>query len=551
MLKSLYIDNYALINNLGIDFGKGLSIITGETGAGKSILLGALALILGKRADTSVLNSRQKKCIVEAVFNIKEYNLHRFFKTNDIDYDDDTVIRREIGASGKSRAFINDTPVNLDAINELTVKLVDIHSQHENLNLNDNLFQLKVIDSYGKLHELLEDYRHAFFSHQEIQGEFHKLREDYEKNKADLDYFRFQHNQLAEAKLEVNEQESLELEQEQLIHAEEIKTNLEGALNMLSDEESGVVDRLKILQNMTSKLMKYIPQAEELSDRLESTYIELKDISAELDSIYQNTALDPDRLDFVNSRLDLIYTLKKKHNVTSVLQLIDIKGNLERKIDDISNADFRLDELSAQLSKQEEILKSKADKLTAARMKQIPEIQERVIQMLLELGMPNARFSIELGQLENPAENGNDTIQFMFTANKNTSLQEISKIASGGELSRFMLAIKSLISDSVGLPTIIFDEIDTGVAGEIADKVGTIIKKMSHNMQVINITHLPQVASKGDHHFLVYKLEHESSTETYMKLLNQEERHLEIAKMLSGKELTDAAMENARELLKN
>jgi DNA repair protein RecN (Recombination protein N) len=288
-----------------------------------------------------------------------------------------------------------------------------------------------------------------------------------------------------------------------------------------------------------------------LSERLESAYIELKDINAELDSIYQNTALDPDRLDFVNSRLDLIYTLLKKHNVPSVRQLIDIQGNLARKIDDISNADFRLDELSAQLSKQEEILKNKADKLTAARKMQIPEIQEKVIQMLLELGMPNAKFNIELRQLENPVVNGNDTIQFMFTANKNTSLQEISKIASGGELSRFMLAIKSLISDSVGLPTIIFDEIDTGVAGEIADKVGNIIKKMSHNMQVINITHLPQVASKGDHHFLVYKLEHESSTKTYMKLLNQEERHLEIAKMLSGKELTEAAMENARVLLKN
>lgn len=551
MLRSLYIDNYALINNLGIDFDKGLSIITGETGAGKSILLGALALILGKRADTNILNSRLKKCIVEAVFNINEYSLQRFFESHDIDYDDNTVIRREIGTNGKSRAFINDTPVNLDTINELTGKLVDIHSQHENLNLNDNLFQLNVIDNFGNLHEILEDYRQAFLNHQEILRENNKLREDYEKNRADLDYFQFQYNQLAEAKLEADEQEDLELEQEQLNHAEEIKMNLEEALNMLSDEESGLVDRLKMIQNITSKLLKYIPKAEELSNRLESAYIELKDINTELDSLYQHTTLDPDRLDFVNSRLDLIFTLLKKHNVQSVSQLIEIQGNLENKIEDISNADFRLNELSAQLSKQEEILKSKADRLTAARKQQIPEIQEKVIQMLLELGMPNAKFSIQLRQLENPVINGNDTIQFMFTANKNTSLQEISKIASGGELSRFMLAIKSLISDSVGLPTIIFDEIDTGVAGEIADKVGTIIKKMSQNMQVINITHLPQVASKGDHHFLVYKLEHESSTKTYMKLLNQEERHLEIAKMLSGKELTDAAMENARELLRN
>ena len=551
MLRSLYIDNYALIDNLNIDFDKGLSIVTGETGAGKSILLGALALILGKRADTNVLNNRLKKCVVEALFTISEYDLHHFFETNDIDYDDNTVIRREIGKNGKSRAFINDTPVNLDTINELTRKLIDIHSQHENLSLNDSLFQLKVIDNYGNLHEILEDYQLAFFNYRKLLREHNELRESYEKNRADLDYYQFQYNQLIEAKLQVNEQEDLELEQEQLNHAEEIKTNLEEALSMLTDDESGLVNRLKILQNIASKLLKYIPQTEELSERLASAYIELKDISTELENLYQHTSLDPDRLDFVNSRLDLIFTLLKKHNVQSVNQLIEIQGNLKKKIDDISSADFRIDELSAQLSKQEEILKNKSNQLTAARKQKIPEIQDKVIRLLLDLGMPNAKFSILLRQLENPVITGNDTIQFMFTANKNTPLQEISKIASGGELSRFMLAIKSLISDSVGLPTIIFDEIDTGVAGEIADKVGTIIKKMSEGMQVINITHLPQVASKGDFHYLVYKLELESSTKTYMKLLNPEERHLEIAKMLSGKELTDAAMENARELLEN
>ena len=551
MLRSLYIDNYALIDNLNIDFDKGLSIITGETGAGKSILLGALSLILGKRADTNVLNNRLKKCVVEALFNISEYDLQHFFEMNDIDYDDNTVIRREIGKNGKSRAFINDTPVNLDTINELTRKLIDIHSQHENLSLNDSLFQLRVIDNYGNLHEILEDYRIAYVNHRKLMREYHELMESYEKNRADLDYYDFQHSQLNEAKLQVSEQEDLELEQEQLNHAEEIKTNLEEALSILSDDESGLVNRLKTLQNLATKLLKYIPQAEELSERLESAYIELKDINSEVDNLYQHTLLDPDRLEFVNNRLDLIYTLLKKHNVQSVDQLIEIQGNLKKKIDDISNADFRIDELSAQMSKQEIILKNKSDKLTEARKQKIPEIQNKVIRLLLDLGMPNAKFSIQLRQPENPLITGNDTIQFMFTANKNTPLQEISKIASGGELSRFMLAIKSLISDSVGLPTIIFDEIDTGVAGEIADKVGTIIKKMSECMQVINITHLPQIASKGDFHYLVYKLEHESSTKTYMKLLNPEERHLEIAKMLSGKELTDAAMANARELLKN
>lgn len=551
MLKSLYIDNYALINNLSIDFEKGLSIITGETGAGKSILLGALSLILGKRADTNVLNNRSKKCIVEAIFNITEYKLQHFFESNDVDYDDNTVIRREIGINGKSRAFINDTPVNLETINELTKKLVDIHSQHENLNLNDNIFQLRVIDNYGNHHRIIEDYRSAFMRHQELQRAYEELRQSYEKNRADLDYLQFQHNQLADAKLQVNEQENLELEQEQLNHAEEIKSNLEEALSMLGNDETGLVDRLNKLQHITSRLQRFVPQAEELSARIESAYIELKDILSELDSLFQHTSLDPDRLEFVNSRLDLIFTLLKKHQVQSVNQLIEIQDNLEKKTDEISNADFRLDELSTRLSKQQEILKTKADELTKARKQQIPEIQDKVIQLLIELGMPNARFHIQLTQLERPEINGQDMIQFMFTANKNTSLMEISRVASGGELSRLMLAIKSLISDSTGLPTIIFDEIDTGVAGEIADKVGTIIKKMSEGMQVINITHLPQVASKGDYHYLVYKLEHESSTKTYMKLLNQEERHLEIAKMLSGKELTDAAMENARELLKN
>jgi DNA repair protein RecN (Recombination protein N) len=551
MLKSLYIDNYALIDNLAIEFHKGLSIITGETGAGKSILLGALSLILGKRADTSVLSDRSKKCIVEAVFSIAEYNLQQFFKENDIDYDNSTVLRREICSSGKSRAFINDTPVNLDTINELTRKLIDIHSQYENLSLNDSVFQLKVIDSYGDIHDIFKDYRTAYLDYRGLLKDYNELKESYDKNKSDLDYFQFQYHQLAEAKLQVNEQEDLELEQEQLAHAEEIKTNLEEALAILADDASGLVSRLKILQNITSRLRKYLPQTEELSARLESTYIELKDINTELDNLYQHVTLDPERLDFVNSRLDLIFTLLKKHNVQTESQLIDIQNALKKKIDDISNADFRLDELSVRLTAQEEIMHQKSKLLTAARKKTIPEIQSKVIQLLIELGIPNARFVIQHSHLDVPLITGADTLQFMFSANKNTPLQEISKIASGGELSRFMLAIKSLITDSIGLPTIIFDEIDTGVAGEIADKVGTIIKKMSEGMQVINITHLPQVASKGDYHYLVYKRDHELSTKTYMKLLNPEERHLEIAKMLSGKELTDAAMENARELLKN
>ena len=551
MLKSLYIDNYALIDNLEIDFKKGLSIITGETGAGKSILLGALSLILGKRAETSVLNNKSKKCVVEGIFNIRDYNLQAYFEKIDVDYDENTVIRREIGNNGKSRAFINDTPVNLDIINELTGKLIDIHSQHENLSLNNNLFQLKVIDNYGNLHQYVKDYQESFLDYQSHLQEFNTLKENYDKIKADLDYYQFQHDQLAEARLTPGEQEELELEQEQLTHAEEIKTSLEGAVHLFAEDETGLINRIKNLQNLVTRIHKYLPQTQDLISRIESTYIELKDIDSELENICDHTSLNPERLDYVNRRLDLIFSLLQKHNAQSVIQLIDIRDDLKNKIEDIESADFKLDELSSGLLKKKETLVNRADKLSSERKKQIPEIEDRIKKLLHDLGIPNAGFMIRHLRSEDFNINGNDVIQFMFTANKNTPLLEISKIASGGELSRFMLAIKSLISGSVGLPTIIFDEIDSGVSGEIADKVGTIIKKMSEGMQVINITHLPQVASKGDYHYLVYKQDHESSTKTYIRQLNEQERHVEIAKMLSGKDLTDAAMENARELLKN
>ncbi|MBN2612840.1 MAG: DNA repair protein RecN [Bacteroidales bacterium] len=551
MLKSLYIDNYALIDNLRIEFNRGLSIITGETGAGKSILLGALSLILGRRADTSVLQNKEKKCIVEGVFQISDYKLHNFFQQNSIDYEDNTIIRREINANGKSRAFINDTPVTLETLGELTSKLVDIHSQHENLSLNNSIFQLSVIDNFGKHQQLLETYKTFYHKYIKLLQEYNEVIAGAEKNKSDLDYLVFQYDQLANAKLRENEQEQLETEQEQLTHALEIKSNLLEATNLLSDDEQGLISKLKALQNITSHFKKYLPEADNLYLRLESMFIESKDIYAEIEHLNNKIVDDPERLDFVNSRLDLIFTLQQKHHSGTVSGLINLQNDLKLKIDAIANIDFRIGALTNELNKAKEELEKKSELLSEARKQKFGAIQDNVTGILQMVGIPNASFIIHHQLLDDFTPNGKDFVQFLFSANKNMPPKDISKTASGGELSRFMLAIKSLLSGSSGLPTIIFDEIDTGVSGEIADKVGTIIKNMSAGMQVINITHLPQVAGKGDYHYMVYKLEDKEIVHTRIKLLTEGERHLEIAKMLSGKELTEAAMENAREMLKN
>ena len=551
MLQALYIDNYALIDNLRIDFKKGLSIITGETGAGKSILLGALSLIIGKRAETGVLYDKSKKCIVEAAFNIKDYQLKTFFSSNDIDYDDHLIIRREINPTGKSRAFINDTPVNLEILGDLTSKLLDIHSQHESLALNDHVFQLKVIDLFGSNQEILKAYQETYRNYKEIVHEYEELSASLAKLKADNDYFQFQFTQLEEARLEAAEQNELETELKQLTHAEEIKVTLEGASDILSGESENTTGKLKSLQGMISKLIKYLPEAADLEKRIESVYIELKDINSEIESINSRISLDPGRMGYISQRLDLIYSLQQKHNVSTISELLAIKNDLLVKLDDIANSDFKLDQIEKKLAETHKSLEHLSDQLTENRKKYFSKIIQQVTDLLFELGIPNARFDIDHRLLDDFSVNGRDQIQFMFSANKNARLQEISKVASGGELSRLMLSIKSLISHTSGLPTIIFDEIDTGVSGEIAYKVGNIIKNMSKDMQVINITHLPQVAGKGDQHYLVYKQDYQHSTKTYLKLLTNEERHLEIAKMLSGKQITDAALENARQLLKD
>lgn len=550
MLQSLYIDNYALIENLKIDLKPGFTIITGETGAGKSILLGALSLIIGKRADTNILYDKTKKCIVEAVFNIKDYHLQPFFKKHDIDFENNATIRREINSAGKSRAFINDSQVTLEILNELTSKLIDIHSQHENLSLNDNLFQLHVIDVYGNHKNILDNYGVVYSDYIQVQKEYRETVSALKKINSDLDYIQFQFNQLEQAKLLPDEPEELEQELEQLNHAEEIKTNLEAATLLFSGDEEGLLSKLKSIRSFVTKVEKYIPEAKELENRLENSFIELKDIFSEIDNLNQKISLDPQRLEFVSKRLDLIYGLLQKHGVKTVRELIDIREQFRLKLDNISNGDYKIEELEKKLAFVGNELKKSSEMLTKNRTEKFEEIENKVTSLLIDLGIPNANFKIERQELEDYSSDGKDLIQFMFSANKNATVQEISRVASGGELSRFMLGIKSIIADSAGLPTIIFDEIDMGVSGEVADKVGNIIKKMSGGMQVINITHLPQIAGKGDNHFLVFKKDNETSTKTFIKLLSSEERVMEIAKMLSGKELTEAALKNARELMK-
>ena len=549
MLQSIYIQNYALINELEIDFNKGLNIITGETGAGKSILLGALSLILGQRADTSVLKDKSKKCFVEAKFQINKYKIKEFFRLNDLDYEDLTTIRREITNNGKSRAFINDTPVNLSVLKELSSNLVDIHSQHENLLLGDDHFQLSLVDSFANHSELLEEYQNKFIDFNKLSSEYNNLLSNADKAKTDLDYLQFQFDQLESAKLVDGEQTELERELEQLNHAEEIKSNLSKSFHLLSGEEISIISNLKQAKNSIESISKYIKEGEELLNRIGSAYIELQDINSDIDIINERIEHDPKRIEFVGERLDNIYSLQQKHKVSTIAGLIEIKEDLEKKIDLINSYDFETDKIKKQLENTKEELLLLANRISKNRNRIIPRIESKVIEMLQLLGIPNAEFKVEQIPTEEFLPTGTEFIRFLFSANKNVVLEELSKVASGGEMSRLMLSIKSLIVETTTLPTIIFDEIDSGTSGEIADKMGVIIKRMSENIQVINITHLPQIASKGDFHYLVYKEDNHETTNTFIKLLTNDERIDEIAKMLSGEALTDAAIQNAKVFL--
>ncbi len=549
MLRNLVVENYALISKLEIGFRKGLTIITGETGAGKSILLGALSLILGKRADTSVLYDKDKKCIVEGTFDISGYGLKDFFAAGNIDYDDELIIRREIAANGKSRAFVNDIPVNLELLTELGLKLIDIHSQHQNLNLADSIFQMKVLDSYARTQELLNTYRSNYSVYRDILRKHEQLTEEAERSKSDLDYLLFQYTQLEEAHLQEGEQEDLEFELEKLTHSEEIKNGLMNAASLLQGEGSSALQQIKDCSVAISRITRFLQGHENLASRIDSAYIELKDLAREIEILDSQLNHDPERLEQVNERLNLIYSLEKKHRVSTLPELITLRDQFREKIKEINSYDFNLGELEKQLTGARIVLKDSAAKLSQQRHEVAPSFGEQVIGLLHDVGIPSAGFTIRLETTDDFSLLGTDHIQFLFSANKNAPLQDIARVASGGEISRLMLCIKSLMSDSTGLPTVIFDEIDTGVSGDIAEKVGNIISRMAAKMQIINITHLPQVASKGEFHYLVYKTEEKDTTVTRMKLLNAGERQLEIAKMLSGEEITPAALENARALL--
>ncbi|MGF1585355.1 MAG: DNA repair protein RecN [Bacteroidales bacterium] len=549
MLRKLLVNNYALIDELNIDFTSGLSIITGETGSGKSILLGAMALILGQRADTSVLQDKSRKCIVEGEFGISGYGLEDFFNENELDFDTNSIIRREISESGKSRAFINDTPVNLNLLKELGSQLVDIHSQHHNLILSENRFQLDVIDVIAGNSLKLQEYHSRYREFIQAREYFENLKEMSEKAGADLDYLEFQLNQLTDARLVEGEQARLEEELEKLTHAGEIKETLIQSYTAFNADDMSLLISLKeILQGM-GRIKPFFPEIAELHRRMESSLIELKDISDEIGILESTTDFDPGRADFINERLDLLYSLQQKHQVTTVEELIGIRETLRGKTDEISGYEFSIEEAGKKVEEYRHTLNLLAKELSGNRIKAIPVLEQHMVKLLILLGIPNARFEVSHQKLSGLSRDGLDKVVFMFSANRQSPPMELSKVASGGEMSRVMLSLKSLIVKSKSLPTIIFDEIDSGVSGEVAGRMGRIMKSMSEHMQVINITHLPQIAGKGDQQFLVYKEDVDNSTHTRIRLLARDERINEIARMLSSDGLTEAARVNAMELM--
>jgi DNA repair protein RecN (Recombination protein N) len=554
MLQKLSISNYALIDNLEISFDSGLNILTGETGAGKSIILGALSLILGQRAEGRYFFNQQKKCVIEGSFKIGAFHLKHFFADNDLDYEGETVLRREISADGKSRAFVNDTPVNLTVLKALGEKLIDIHSQHATLEINDPEFQLLVVDAVAKHNDLLGDYRTRFRAYRKSISSLQKLISESDKAKTDLDYFQFQFDELEKANLANDNQEELELELNTLNNAEEIKRNLAGAHYLMHEGETSAIIQLREAVHQLSAIEKFNPQFIELHRRLNSVIIEARDIATEIETIEDRTQTNEPRAEEVNNRLSLIYNLQKKHRVDTIAELLQLGNELSNKIQQAVFGDEAIEKLKLQIASDKKELEEIAGQLSANRKKAVPEIENQVMGTLAEMGMGNAVLRAELSTREKEAadaltKNGFDEVHFLFNANNGHTLSEMSKIASGGELSRLMLSIKSLIAQNTALPTIIFDEIDTGVSGEVANKVGQIMERLAQNLQVITITHLPQIASKGQSHYFVYKDEESASTYTRIKQLNRDERILEIAKMLSGDKPGESALQNAKDLL--
>jgi DNA repair protein RecN (Recombination protein N) len=550
MLVKLFVQNYALIKELDVELENGLTIITGETGAGKSILLGALSLILGTRADSSVLLDKNEKCIVEGTFRIEEYDLNEFFISNELDYETVTSLRREINPAGKSRAFINDTPVTINVLKELGDRLIDIHSQHQTLMLHDNSFQLNLIDSFSGTARLKTKYSETYSNYRKLKKEYSLIKEKADMNRADLEYYQFQIDQLEEAKLTQGEQEELEAEQELLGHAEEIKLALSTSSDLFFADGLSILSMLREVKTNLGRIRTFLPDSETLLSRTESSLIELDDLAAEIEKLSISIEADPQRLTDVNSRLDSIYSLIQKHRVKNFDELITKKDEIKALIKSIVSGDERLIELERLLEKEVNSLKTISEEMSDRRKSVLSDIELRITELLKQLGIPNAKFRISLTELQDFTPTGIDQVDFLFSANKQIAPENLAKIASGGELSRVMLTLKSLLTRNTNLPTIIFDEIDAGVSGEVADKVGQILSGMGKYMQVINITHLPQVASRGTRHYHVYKDDTDNSTFTRVKLLSPEERILEVARLLSGSEITETAMKNARELLK-
>jgi DNA repair protein RecN (Recombination protein N) len=550
MLLKLYVQNYALIKELDVGFENGLTIITGETGAGKSILLGALSLILGTRADSSVLLDKNEKCIVEGTFRIEDYDLNEFFNSNELDYETVTTLRREINPAGKSRAFINDTPVTVNLLKELGERLIDIHSQHQTLMLNDNSFQLSLIDSFSGIVKQKKAYTDTYLNWRKIKKEYGAIKEKADKNRADLEYYQFQYKQLEEASLKQGEQSELETEQEMLGHAEEIKLALSSSSSLFFAEGVSILSMLREVKSNLARIKTFLPGSESLFSRIESGLIELDDLATEIEKLSVSIEADPQRLTLVNNRLDEIYSLIQKHHVNDLNELIVKKEEIKDLINSIVNSDERIIELEKLLEIEVTTLKAISEEISDKRISVLPEIESRVTDLLKQLGIPYAKFRISVSHLKEFTPSGIDQADFLFSANKQIEPENLAKIASGGELSRVMLSLKSLLTRNNNLPTIIFDEIDSGVSGEVADKVGHILSGMGKYMQVINITHLPQVASRGTRHYHVYKDDTDNSTFTRVKLLSPEERILEVARLLSGSEVTETAMNNARELLK-
>ena len=549
MLASLSISNFALIDKLGIEFSDGFSIITGETGAGKSILLGALGLVLGKRADLTTLKNKEEKCIIEAHFQIANYDLKSFFESNDLDYEDETIIRREILPSGKSRAFINDSPVNLQELQELSIFLIDIHSQHQTQELSEELFQFQIIDSVADNQENINKYSAILRSFKKDKSQLATLNSKLQSLLKEQDYNKFLLDELLLAKLKSNEQEELEQVYEQLNNVEFIKENLDKSLAIANDEQFGIFKNLKEIKIALQKTIPFSPEYQSLFDRINSVTIEFDDIISELSQHIENLVNDPENLELVNQKLQNIYNLQKKHQVNSIAELLEIQNDLDNKVVSVVELEFEIKKLTSKILESTSELDKLALIIRKNRLKAVPVLSEKLIFILEQLGMPNVRFNIELKETDQFFTNGKDELQFLFSANKGSDFGILKKVASGGELSRIMLAVKAILAQYSSLPTIIFDEIDTGVSGEIANKMATIMKDMSNSMQVFSITHLPQIAAKGKTHYKVYKSIQGETTISELKLLTFQERIVEIAEMLSGKNVSDSALNHAKALL--